>query len=395
MAGGTGPTPHPGARLAFQPRIRKGAFFEAAWRHGCRAFSVYNRTYITGGFAAPDEEYRLVTEAAAICPVMGERQVEISGPDAAAFVQNLTPRDMGRCRPGQCRYALITAPDGGILADPIVLRLDEDRFWLSTADSDLELWARGVAVHAGMKVTIRDAGVSAVQVQGPRSPRIMAALFGDAILALGYYRMTTVAFRGCELVVTRTGWSGEFGYEIYLADAERGDALFDALLEAGRAVGAAPAAVNQARRIEAGILSWGADMTPAETPFDVGLGRLVELDGTPGFIGRAALEARRQEPPRTALVGLTVAGARLHPNEEAWPLSRDGEPVGRLTSLAYSPRLGANVALGLVAAGSAGPGTALEVLGWDGPRVATVCALPFLPRRQQGDARALMTDAGG
>ena len=158
-------TPHEGASLSFQPRIRKGAFFDASWRYGCRAFSVYNRTYISSTFSTPLEEYWKVTEDVAIWPVMGERQVEISGPDAADFVQFLTPRDMSGCRVGQCKYALITSTDGGILCDPVVLRLAEDRFWLSTSDCDLELWARGVAIHSPMRVEIRDAGVSVIQVQ--------------------------------------------------------------------------------------------------------------------------------------------------------------------------------------------------------------------------------------
>ncbi|MYF88767.1 MAG: glycine cleavage system protein T, partial [Boseongicola sp. SB0676_bin_33] len=143
---------HNGASLSFQPRIRKGAFFDASWRYGCRAFSVYNRTYISSTFSTPLEEYWKVTEDVAIWPVMGERQVEISGPDAADFVQFLTPRDMSRCAVGQCKYALITSVEGGILSDPIILRLAEDRFWLSTSDCDLELWAKGVAVHSPMRV---------------------------------------------------------------------------------------------------------------------------------------------------------------------------------------------------------------------------------------------------
>ena len=384
---------HAGASLGFQPRIRKGAFFDAAWRHGCRTFSVYNRTYISSTFSNPVDEYWTVTRDVAIWPVMGERQVEVSGPDAAAFVQYLTPRDMSGCAVGQCKYALITAMDGGILCDPIILRLDRDRFWLSTSDCDLELWAKGVAVHAQMDVTIRDAQVSVVQVQGPKSPHLMAALFGEAILDLRYYWLTSVPFQGLTLTVSRTGWSGEFGYEIYLEHPALGDALFDALMQAGAPFGAAPGAVNQARRIEAGILSWGVDMTPQETPFDVGLDRLVDLDTGHPFVGRAALLARRHQAPETALVGLTIAGDPLASNEDVWPLSREGQGVGRLTSLAHSPRLQTNIALGLVAPEVAGAGTQLCAETWDGPRTCVVTDLPFLPKRQQGDARALLVSA--
>ena len=387
-------TPHEGATLSFQPRIRKGAFFDASWRYGCRAFSVYNRTYVSSTFATPLEEYWKVTEDVAIWPVMGERQVEISGPDAADFVQFLTPRDMSRCMVGQCKYALITSAEGGILCDPVILRQAEDRFWLSTSDCDLELWAKGVAVHSPMRVQVRDAGVSVIQVQGPKSPRLMSNLFGDSILDLKYYWHASTDFKGHALTISRTGWSGEFGYEIYLENHDQGDALFDALMQAGSDCNVAPGAVSQARRIESGIMSWGVDATPGENPYEVGLGRLVELDGTPDFIGRAALSRLRGQPLKRKLVGMRIEGPELGPNEDPWPMRRNGEPAGRLTSLAYSPRLKANVALGLVAAEHAAVGTELVVGTWDGPRRARVGELPFLPKRQQGDARVLLDSTG-
>ncbi|MEM6667833.1 MAG: glycine cleavage T C-terminal barrel domain-containing protein [Pseudomonadota bacterium] len=380
---------HTGASLAFQPRIRKGAFHEASWRYGCRRFSVYNRTYISSTFSDPLTEYWKVTTDVAIWPVMGERQVEITGPDAAEFVQFLTPRNMAKCAVNQCKYALITAQDGGIVSDPIILKLAEDRFWLSTSDCDLELWAKGVAVNSPMNVSIRDAEVSVIQVQGPKSPRLMANLFGENVLDLKYYWLTPADFQGSELKISRTGWSGEFGYEIYLENPDQGDALFDALMEAGETSGVAPGAVNHVRRIESGILSWGIDMTMEETPYDVGLGRLVELDGTPDFIGRDALTRLGEQPPKKRLIGLEVAGPPLSPNETPWPLTVDGAPVGNITSLAYSPRLDKNIALGLAAAEHAELGASLDVETWSGPQKAMVVKTPFLPKRQSGSAREL------
>ncbi len=386
-------TQHKGATLSFQPRIRRGAFFEASWKHGCRSFSVYNRTYISSTFSDPITEYWKVIEDVAVCPVMGERQVEISGPDASDFVQYLTTRDMRKCAVNQCKYALLTDSDGGIISDPIVLRIDDNRYWLSTSDCDLELWAKGVAVNAGMQVTIADVNVSAIQVQGPKSPRLMVDLFGEGILDLRYYWLCSVDFQGSELKISRTGWSGEFGYEIYLQDASLGEALFDALMEAGKACDAVPAAVNHARRIESGILSWGIDITPAETPYEVGLGRLVELDDTPDFIGRAALERLKNEPLKKQLVGLHVEGDALEPNEDVWLLTSKGHSAGKLTSLAHSPRLERNIAIGLVRPEFSNVGTSLEVETWTGTRAVTVSAIPFLPKRQQSDPRDLFASA--
>lgn len=384
---------HTGATIGFQPRIRKGAFFDAAWRYGCRSYSVYNRTYISSTFSSPTEEYWRVVDHVGIWPVMGERQVEIAGPDATVFIQRLTPRDMSKCAVGQCKYALITAQDGGILCDPIVLRLDVDRYWLSTSDCDMELWAKGVAVNAGLDVTIRDADVSPIQVQGPKSPALMSGLFGDAILDLRYYRLCRVPFEGTELIVSRTGWSGEFGYEIYLRDACKGDALFDALMAAGAPYDVAPGCVNQARRMEAGILSWGVDVTPDENPFEVGLGRLVEVTTEAGVIGGEALDRLRVEPPGRCLAGFFLDGDPIDPNEDPWPLRSGGETVGKLTSVVHSPRLSRNIALGLLRADRAVPGETLNVETWTGPRTAEVTELPFLPKQQTEDSRTLLRTA--
>ncbi len=386
--------PHKGARIGFQPRIRKGAFFEAAWRHGCRSFSVYNRTYVPSTFSDPVEEYWHVVNHVALWPVMGERQVEITGPDATRFVQMLTPSNMSKCAVGQCKYALITDQDGGILCDPIVLRLDDKRFWLSTSDCDLELWAKGVAVHSGLDVVIADAGISVMQVQGPKSAALMADLFGDDILELKYYWLTGVPFESLEIVVSRTGWSGEFGYELYLADADKGDALFDALMAAGKPYQVAPGCVSQARRIESGILSWGLDMTPAETPYDVGMGHLVDCEIESDFIGKQALVRASSRPPKRQLVGLIVAGEPLAGNEDVWPVTADGQPAGKLTSLAHSPRLDKNIALALIEAPFTNTGTGLTVETWDGPRTAVVSELPFVPKRQSANARQLRAAAG-
>ncbi|MGI9408612.1 MAG: glycine cleavage T C-terminal barrel domain-containing protein [Hyphomicrobiaceae bacterium] len=383
---------HTGAHITFQPRIRKGAFFEAAWRYGCRNFSVYNRTYISGAFSDPVEEYWHTVEHAALWPVMGERQVEVTGPDATRFVQYLTPRDISKCAVGQCKYALITAPDGGILSDPIILRLDEDRYWLSTSDWDLETWAKGVSLNSGMQITIRDANVSVLQVQGPKSPIAMAQVFGQNVLDLRYYWLMRLPFETTTVVVSRTGWSGEFGYEIYLESGTFADGLFDALMSVGETCNLKPGSVNQIRRLESGILSAGVDFTPAETPFDVGLGRLVELDSGAEFIGRNALAPKRDAPLEQQLVGLIVDGPALASNEDLWPLSSAGVAAGRLTSLAFSPRLERNIALGIVATDFASLQTQLEVATWDGSRTAVVTTLPFLPKKQSGDARAMVAN---
>ena len=382
--------PHTGARIAFQPRIRKGAFFEAAWRHGCRNFSVYNRTYISGSFSDPESEYWQVVNDVALWPAMGERQVEISGPDASRFVQLLTPRNMDKCAIGQCKYALITSPSGGVFSDPIILRLEPNRYWLSTSDWDLEHWALGLSVNSGMNVSIRDANVSVIQVQGPKSPVLMANLLGETILDLKYYWWTSVPFANSELIVSRTGWSGEFGYEIYLQDASLGDELFEALMAAGKSSNVAPGSVNQTRRIESGILSAGVDVTSQETPFEVGLGRLVELDHDAPFVGREALARAKDQPLSKKLIGLKIDGKRLAPNEDPWRITNAADQqIGRLTSCTWSPRLEGNIALGVIKSDAAELDTRVRVETWDGSRDATISKTLFIPKRQAEDPHAL------
>jgi aminomethyltransferase len=217
----------------------------------------------------------------------------------------------------------------------------------------------------------------------------MARLFGEGVLDLRYYWLMVAEFQGSGLVISRTGWSGEFGYEIYLENPAQGDALFDALLEEGRDCNAAPGAVNQTRRIESGILSWGVDMTLDDNPYQLGMGRLVELDDTPQFIGRDALIRLKNQPLDRTIVGLAIDGAALSANEDIWPVLADGTAVGKLTSLTYSPRLERNIAIGQLPPALAAPGTALSVETWDGLRSATVTTMPFLPKLQNGSAREL------
>ena len=372
------------ALLPFQPRIRKSAFFNAARRHGAKAFTVYNRTYTSLGFDDPVVEYWHVINKVSLWPAAGERQVEITGPDAARFVQLLTPRNLEQCAVGQCKYVLITTEDGGVINDPILLRLAENHFWLSTADNEVLLWAKGVAVHSGMNVSLRDPGVTVAQIQGPRSIDLMADLFGPEIRNLRYYWMTEGRLDDVPLIISRTGWSGEWGYEIYLRDFDKGDQLFDRLLERGRPYELKPGSTSQIRRIEAGLLSFGADMTGEENPYELNLGRLVDLDQKADFIGKEALKKIRQEGIRRRLVGLKIPGEKLPPNIEPWPLSVGGKQVGKLTSLAFSPRLDCNIAIGMTAIEHAAPGTVHTVTTPYGAFEATTAELPLLPRKQMG-----------
>ena len=374
------PATEASSTLYFGPWYRRSPFFEKTLAAGCSAYDIYNHMYLPGYYADPVEEYWALLNEVTVWDVSVERIVEISGPDASAFTNSLTCRDLTKCAVGQGKYVLITAEDGGIVNDPVLLRVEENRWWLALADSDAGLWARGVAIHAGLDVTVREPEVYPVQVQGPKSKDVMRALFGDAVLDIRYYWTLTTELDGIPVVISRTGWTGEIGYEIYLRDPSRGGELWDRIMEAGRPHNIRPIAPCEARRIEAGIFNYGSDMTIENNPFEItGLERLVEPQAA-DYIGKAALEEIRRTGVTRKLVGIEMAGEAL-----PFELSRhcdalhQGRVVGTVTDLIWSPRLEKNIGYVWVPIGLAGPGTPLEIVAPDGGTwPARTAAIPFL-----------------
>jgi len=374
--------------FGFGTQIRKSPYFDATVRWGAQGFSVYNHMYIPRDFGDPEQNFWNLVNDAILCDVAVERQVEITGPDAARFTQMLTPRDLSGMAVGQCKYVLITNAEGGILNDPVLLRLGERHFWLSLSDSDILLWAQGVAVHSGMDVTIREPDVSPLQLQGPRSGEIMTALFGDGITDLRYYRLRETELDGIPLIVSRTGWSSELGYELYLRDGSRGDDLWERIMTAGLPFGLKPGHTSTIRRIEGAMLSYHADADIRTNPFELGLDRLVNTEMEADFIGKPALRRMSGEGVKRLQVGLEIGGPRLAgPNTRFWELTRGGKAAGRVTSAVYSPRLRKNIALAMAGIEHAAIGTVLEVVMPGGTRPATVVEKPFFdPRKQRATA---------
>ena len=365
-------------KFGFGTQIRKSPYFDATVRWGAQAFSVYNHMYIPRDFGDPEQNFWNLVNDAILCDVAVERQVEITGPDAAEFVQLLTPRDLSNLAVGQCKYIFITNADGGILNDPVLLRLEENHFWISLADSDILLWAQGVAVNSNLDVSICEPDVSPLQLQGPRSGDVMRALFGDSILDLRYYWLREVELNGIPLIVSRTGWSSELGYELYLKDGSRGDELWEAIMEAGKPFGLKPGHTSTIRRIEGGMLSYHADADINTNPYELGMERLVNLDTEVNFIGKEALKKIRDTGVSRKQVGLHLDCERLSgPNTTFWPISADGHVVGKVTSAVYSPRLEQNIALAMVSVENTKPGTVLNVETTMGSVKATVVSIPF------------------
>ena len=371
-------------QFGFGTQIRKSPYFDATVRWGATGFSVYNHMYIPRDFGDPEQNFWNLVNAAILCDVAVERQVEITGPDATKFIQILTPRNLSKLSVGQCKYIIVTNAQGGVINDPILLRLAENHFWMSLADSDVLLWAQGVAVHSGLDVTICEPDASPLQLQGPKSSDIMAALFGDTIRNLKYYWLREVTLDGIPLIVSRTGWSSELGYELYLRDGSRGSELWDKIMAAGEQYGLKPGHTSSIRRIEGGMLSYHADADINTNPYELGLDRLIDLEMEASFIGKAALQNIRAKGVSRKQVGLQIDGPPLTgPNTTFWPVTIDGRPIGKVTSAVYSPRLKQNIALAMVAADSASLGTQVEVSTPTRELHANIVEKPFFDPKKQ------------
>ena len=375
--------------FGFGTQIRKSPYFDATVRWGATGFSVYNHMYILRDFGDPEKNFWNLINKAILCDVSVERQVEIKGPDAYKFVQLLTPRDLSKLSIGQCKYILITNNEGGILNDPVLLRLEENKFWLSIGDSDILLWAQGVAVNAGMDVKIIEPDVSPLQLQGPNSGKIMKSLFGESILDLKYYWLRELQLDGIPLIVSRTGWSSELGYEIYLRDGSKGDLLWEKIMSNGKEFDLQPGHTSSIRRIEASMLSYHADADINTNPYEVGLDRLINLDTTVNFIGKDALKKIKETGIKRKQVGLILEGEPLNaPNTTFWRVTKDNTLVGKVTSAVYSPRLKKNIALAMISINASEVGTALNVETSFSMIKATVVEKPFYdPKKKIASAK--------
>jgi glycine cleavage system aminomethyltransferase T len=335
--------------FGFGTQIRKSPYFDSTVKWGATGFSVYNHMYIPRDFGDPEKNFWNLINDAILCDVAVERQVEITGPDAAEFTQLLTPRDLSNLSIGQCKYVLITNNEGGLLNDPILLRLGENHFWLSLGDSDILLWAQGVAINSGLDVSIKEPDVSPLQLQGPKSIDIMKVLFGDEIINIKYYWLIETELNGIPLVVSRTGWSSELGYEIYLRDGSRGNELWELIMEAGKPFNLQPGHTSSIRRIEGGMLSYHADADINTNPFELGMDRLINLDNDNKFIGKNALIKIKSRGVKRKQVGIIIDCDPLKgPNTTFWPIIKNGNQIGKITSAVYSPRLNKNIALGMI-----------------------------------------------
>jgi len=335
--------------FGFGTQIRKSPFFDATVKWGAKDFSVYNHMYIPRDFGNPEQNFWNLINDAILCDVAVERQVQVKGPDAGKFVQMMTPRDLSCMQVGQCKYVILINQNGGVLNDPILLKVSEDKYWFSLADSDILLWAQGLAANGDYNVEITEPDVSPLQLQGPKSRDIMIKIFGDQIADLKYYWFKQFAFNNTELIISRTGWSSELGYEIFLTDSKVGNDLYEHIMKIGDPMGLKPGHTSTIRRIEGGMLSYHADMTINTNPLELGMDKFIDLNSDFDFIGKDALIKIKNDGIKRKQVGLYLDNKRMDgPNTRFWNLIYNNKIVGKITSAVYSPRLEQNIALAMV-----------------------------------------------
>ncbi len=363
--------------IAPSPRVRRSAFYKSTVRDGVTAFAPYNHMLIPMSYGDPAAEYKRLTEGVAMWDVAVERQVELSGPDAGKLAQALCPRKLADMPVGQGWYVACCDFRGTLINDPILLKLSEDRYWFSIADSDLLLWARAVAGERGYQVNVFEPDVSPLAVQGPKADDVIADLFGDWTREIRHFEVREVE-DDIPMMLARSGWSKQGGFEIYLMDSYRGDELWDRVREAGQPYGIGPGAPNFQERVESGLLSWGGDTDDETNPFEVRMTRFVDLDAPDDVIGIQALRRIKEEGPRRWQLGVKLAHEEPLPSLDQWSEIRMGDMlVGHVTAHAFSPKLQQNIGLCLVSR-AAKPGDTVDVTLSTGAYCqGELCKLPF------------------
>ena len=364
--------------LSISRRTRSTPFTRRNTEHGVKAYTVYNHMLLPTVFDSVEADYHHLKSHVQVWDVACERQVEVKGPDAFALIQMLTPRNLAKMKDDQCYYIPVVDENGGMLNDPVAVKHDENRWWISLADSDLMYWIKGLALGRGLKVDIFEPDVSPLGIQGPKSDDLMAKLFGEDIRSLGFFRHRKIDFNGKSFTVARSGYSVQGGFEIYMEGTENGESLWDALFEAGEDLNVRPGCPNLIERIEGGLLSYGNDMTIANTPYEAGLGKFCKGPAAEGCIGADVLRKEQEQGPKQQIRGLAISGAAVPSCQNPWDILQAGQKVGQVTSAAWSPDLNINVAIGMVERAHWDVETKLSVMAPDGLREAVVRKLPFI-----------------
>ncbi len=372
--------------IVYTPRIRKSPFYEGTLRAGVTSFTVYNHMFMPTLYKSHDEDYKSLVEDVSIWDVAAERQVQIEGEDAAEFVQYLTPRNLSTFKDGFCRYCLLTDENGGIVNDPLVLKFNKNKYWLSIADTDVLLWCKGIALHSKFNVTVTEPEACPLALQGPKSFDMMREISEDneTIMSLKYYQFVETELFNIPVVVARSGWSNQNGYEIYIKSEADGNPLWDKLMEAGQTYKIAPGSPNQIDRIEAGMISHSGDTTLEENPLELNLPKFCDLDQEADFIGKEALKKIRDKGIEKQFIGFKISGKNIGYNLRRMPLiDSNNVDQGFISSCIYSPTFGCNIGLGFVKIDKISSTEIFKAVIDEEERDVEIVTLPFSSRLEK------------
>ncbi len=365
------------AEIGPNTRLRVSPYYAATVQEGVTAFSPYNAMLMPVSYGDPDAEYDRLMNGVSQWDVSVERQVEIAGPDAANLVQLLSVRDLSAIEVGKGKYIPMCDHRGVLINDPVVLKHEDGTFWLSIGDNNILMWARAIAAERGLNVEICEPDVSPMAVQGPKAEDVVAAVFGDWVRALRYFWFAPADVSGIPVIVQRSGYSKQGGFEIYLRDGSRGTELWNIVKEAGQPWGIGPGNPSPIERIESGLLSYGGDTDDLTNPFEVRLGKYVDLDLDDDVVGIKSLRKIKADGVKRHQLGLVFDTSDRHPGHAIWyDLQQDGAKIGDMTCGAWSPRAKAMVGFALVGVKNA-IGDPVEVRRGGYVDRAKLCDLPF------------------
>jgi len=323
--------------IAKSRRLRSTPYTSRIEKQGVLAYTIYNHMLLPAGFGSLEESYHHLKEHVQVWDVAAERQVEISGKDSAKLVQLMTCRDLSKSKDGRCYYCPIIDDKGGLINDPVVLKINESKWWVSIADSDVILFAKGLAIGNNFEVKIIEPNVDIMAVQGPKSFKLMEKIFGEKITKLKFFGFDYFDFKGTKHLIAQSGWSKQGGYEIYVENTKSGLELYDHLFEIGKEFNVRPGCPNLIERIESALLSYGNDMDNGDNPYECGFDKFVNLDSDAIFLGKEELKKIKSEGIKKKLMGIQFDAKEIGLFGSLDLKDEKDNIIGELRSACYSP----------------------------------------------------------
>ena len=364
--------------IAKSRRLRSTPFTSRIEKQGVTAYTVYNHMLLPAAFGSIEDSYYHLKKDVQVWDVAAERQVEISGKDSAKLVQLMTCRNLTKSKIGRCYYCPIIDDTGNLVNDPVILKLAEDRWWISIADSDVIFFAKGLASGNKFDVKIFEPEVNIIAVQGPKSFGLMKKIFGKVITELKFFGFDYFDFKGTKHLIARSGWSKQGGFEVYVENTESGQALYDHFFEIGKEFNVKPGCPNLIERIESGLLSYGNDFDNQDNPFECGFEKYVNLDSDIVFLGKENLKKIKSDGIKRKLMGVKIETNQISLTGSINIMDNDGSLIGDLRSACYSPHFKKVIGIAMINE----PFCKESVTGKveiDGKNIALkVCELPFI-----------------